>query len=70
MKDPEAAKAFEEYQEKERTLLHPKMFSKVPSEKDSLALIDLKMRLIRKYPLYVISLICSRNSSESWLPLT
>jgi len=49
-KDPEAAKAFEEYQEKERNLVTSQMFSKVPSEKDSLALIDLKMRLIRKYP--------------------
>jgi len=48
--DPEASKAFEEYQEKERSLVTAQMFSKIPSEKDSLALIDLKMRLIRKYP--------------------
>jgi cell fate (sporulation/competence/biofilm development) regulator YlbF (YheA/YmcA/DUF963 family) len=49
-KDPEAYKAFEEYQEKERNMVTAQMFSKVPSEKDSLALIDLKIRLIRKYP--------------------
>lgn len=47
--DPEAAKAFAEYQEKERNLLTAQMFSKVPSEKDTLALIDLKMRLMRKH---------------------
>lgn len=50
VKDPAASKAFEEYQEKERSLVASQMFSKVPSEKDSLALIDLKMRLMRQYP--------------------
>ena len=49
-KDPEASKAFAEYQEKERNLVTAQMFSKVPSEKDALALIDLKMRLVRKHP--------------------
>ncbi|NLP43370.1 MAG: YlbF family regulator [Peptococcaceae bacterium] len=49
-KDPFAAEAFAEYQEKERNLVASQMFSKVPSEKDSLALLDLKMRLIRQYP--------------------
>ncbi|MGI5901500.1 MAG: YlbF family regulator [Desulfitobacteriia bacterium] len=48
--DPEAAKAFAEYQEKERDLFTAQLFSKIPSEKDNLALIDLKMRLMRKYP--------------------
>lgn len=47
-KDPEAFKAFEAYREKERNLFP--MFNKVVSEKDTLALIDLKMRLIRQYP--------------------
>ncbi|HHV64378.1 MAG TPA: YlbF family regulator [Peptococcaceae bacterium] len=49
-KDPAAAKAFAEYQEKERNLVTAQMFSKIPSEKDSVALIDLKMRLMRQYP--------------------
>jgi len=48
-KDPEAAKAFEEYQEKELNLVTAQMFNVVPSEKDSLALIELKLRLIHKY---------------------
>lgn len=48
--DTEASKAFAEYQDKERNLVAAQMFSKVPSEKDSLALIELKMRLIRKHP--------------------
>lgn len=50
LNDPEASKAFEEYQEKERSMVTAQMFSKVIPEKDSLALIDLKMRLVRKYP--------------------
>lgn len=50
MKDPAAAKAFQEYQEKEQQLVAGQMFSKVPSEKESVALIDLKMRLIRQHP--------------------
>lgn len=49
-KDPAASKAFDEYQEKERSIVTAQMFSKVPSEKDTVALIDLKMRLIRQYP--------------------
>ncbi|MCG1024873.1 YlbF family regulator [Dehalobacter sp.] len=47
---PEAAKAFAAYQDKERQILTAQMFSKVVSEKDTLALIDLKMRLIKQYP--------------------
>jgi cell fate (sporulation/competence/biofilm development) regulator YlbF (YheA/YmcA/DUF963 family) len=48
--DPQASKAFDEYQEKESSLTAAQMLGKVPSEKESLALIDLKMRLINKYP--------------------
>jgi len=48
--EPSSSKAFDEYQEKERNMLTSQMFSKVPSEKESLALIDLKMRLMRQYP--------------------
>ncbi len=49
-KDPAAQKAFEEYQEKEKSLVTAQMFSKVVPEKDSLALIDLKMKLMRSHP--------------------
>jgi len=48
--DPLAGNAFDEYQEKERGLVTAQMFSNIPSEKDTLALIDLKLRLINKYP--------------------
>jgi len=48
--DPQASQAFEEYQEKERGLVMSQMFGKVPNEKENLALIDLKMRLIRQHP--------------------
>ena len=53
-KNPEASKAFEEYQEKERNLVTSQMFSKVVPEKDTIALIDLKMKLMRNHP-------CIRN---------
>lgn len=49
-KDPAAQKAFEEYQEKEKNLVTAQMFSKVVPEKESLALIDLKMKLMRNHP--------------------
>lgn len=49
-KDPEAYKAFQEYQEKESSLVASQMFSKVVPEKESLALIDLRMSLMKKYP--------------------
>jgi cell fate (sporulation/competence/biofilm development) regulator YlbF (YheA/YmcA/DUF963 family) len=48
-KDPQASKAFDEYQERESSLVAAQMLSKVPPEKDALALIDLKMRLINRY---------------------
>lgn len=49
-KDPEAHKAFQEYQQKEQSLVTSQMFSKVVPEKDTLALIDLKMKLMRNHP--------------------
>lgn len=48
--DSESAKAFASYQEKERQILTAQMFSKVVPEKETLALIDLKMRLAKQYP--------------------
>ncbi|MDA8227299.1 MAG: YlbF family regulator [Desulfitobacterium hafniense] len=49
--DPETKEAFMQYQEKERQLVATQMLSKVVPEKESLALIDLKVRLMNKYPL-------------------
>lgn len=49
--DPDAAAAFSQYQEKERQLVASQMLSKVVPEKESLALIDLRVRLIGKHPL-------------------
>jgi len=49
--DPETNEAFLQYQEKERQLVTTQMISKVVPEKDALALIDLKIRLINKHPL-------------------
>lgn len=49
--DEESRAAFLQYQEKEGHLLSAQMISKVISEKESLALIELKSRLINKYPL-------------------
>ncbi|MDI6813138.1 MAG: YlbF family regulator [Desulfitobacteriaceae bacterium] len=43
--------AFTQYQDKERQLLTAQMISKVIPEKDALALIDLKIRLMNRYPL-------------------
>ena len=51
MADPLSQEAFIQYQEKERGLVTTQMISKVVPEKDSLALIDLKIRLMNKYPL-------------------
>ncbi|MFA6808386.1 MAG: YlbF family regulator, partial [Eubacteriales bacterium] len=48
--DDNTSKAFQEYQEKERNLLSSQMFGKIIPEKESLALIDLKVRLMSKYP--------------------
>lgn len=51
MGDSESKEAFSQYQEKERTIVTTQMISKVIPEKESLALIDLKIRLMNKYPL-------------------
>lgn len=51
MADPQSQEAFSQYQEKERNLVTAQMLSKVVPEKESLAMIDLKVRLINKYPL-------------------
>ena len=51
MADPEAREAFQQYQDKERQLVTAQMISKVVPEKEALALIDLQVRLINKYPL-------------------
>jgi len=48
--DPEAKAAFAEYQEKAQRLLSAQLLNKVVPEKDALALIDLKVRLMNKYP--------------------
>ncbi|MFZ3102257.1 MAG: YlbF family regulator [Desulfitobacteriaceae bacterium] len=49
--DPQSSGDFAQYQEKERQLVAAQMLSKVVPEKDALALIDLKIRLMNKYPL-------------------
>ncbi|KLU59447.1 hypothetical protein CEB3_c44330 [Peptococcaceae bacterium CEB3] len=49
--DPETREAFAKYQEKEKQLVATQMISKVVPEKEALALIDLKIRLMNKYPL-------------------
>ncbi|OLN32112.1 YlbF family regulator [Desulfosporosinus metallidurans] len=51
MADPLSQEAFGQYQEKERGLVTTQMLSKVIPEKESLALLDLKIRLMNKYPL-------------------
>lgn len=51
MADPPTQEAFLQYQEKERQLVATQMISKVIPEKDALALVDLKIRLMNKYPL-------------------
>jgi len=51
MADPISKEAFAKYQEKERGLVTTQMISKVVPEKETLALLDLKVRLINKHPL-------------------
>ena len=51
MADQKSKGAFGQYQEKERAIVTAQMISKVIPEKDSLALIDLKIHLMNKYPL-------------------
>ncbi|AHF08000.1 YlbF family regulator [Desulfitobacterium metallireducens] len=49
--DQEANESFLQYQEKERQIVTTQMISKVVPEKESLALIDLKIRIMNKHPL-------------------
>ena len=51
MADPPSKEAFTQYQEKERGLVTTQMISKVVPEKETLALLDLKVRLMNKHPL-------------------
>lgn len=51
MADPISKEAFGHYQEKERGLVTTQMISKISPEKETLALLDLKVRLINKHPL-------------------
>ncbi|MDR3541213.1 MAG: YlbF family regulator [Desulfosporosinus sp.] len=51
MADPLSQEAFSQYQDKERGLVTTQMISKIVPEKDSLALLDLKIRLMNKHPL-------------------
>jgi len=51
MADPLSQEAFIQYHEKERGLVTTQMLSKIIPEKESLALIDLKIRLMNKHPL-------------------
>ena len=51
MADPLSQEAFTQYQDKERGLVTTQMISKVVPEKESLALLDLKIRLMNKHPL-------------------
>lgn len=57
MADPQSKEAFLQYQEKERGLVTTQMISKVVPEKESLALIDLKIRLMNKHPLIKVYFI-------------
>ena len=51
MADGPSKEAFMQYQEKERQLVATQMISKVIPEKEALALVDSKIRLMNKYPL-------------------
>ena len=51
MADPLSQEAFKQYQDKERGIMTTQMISKVVPEKESLALLDLKIRLMNKHPL-------------------
>jgi cell fate (sporulation/competence/biofilm development) regulator YlbF (YheA/YmcA/DUF963 family) len=51
MADSASREAFSQYQEKERGIVTTQMISKVVPEKESLSLLDLKIKLMNKYPL-------------------
>lgn len=61
MADTQSREAFSQYQEKERGIVTTQMISKVIPEKESLALIDLKIRLINKYPLIKTYFVQQQN---------
>ncbi|WP_407306717.1 YlbF family regulator [Desulfosporosinus sp. SB140] len=61
MADPQSKEAFSQYQEKERNLVTAQMISKVVPEKESLALLDLKVRLMNKYPLIKTYFVQQQN---------
>lgn len=61
MADPLSQEAFSQYQEKERGIITSQMLSKVIPEKESLALLDLKVRLINKYPLIKAYFVQQQN---------
>ncbi|WP_088188299.1 YlbF family regulator [Desulfosporosinus sp. FKA] len=61
MADPQSKEGFIEYQEKERNLVTAQMISKVVPEKESLALLDLKVRLMNKYPLIKTYFVQQQN---------
>lgn len=49
--DAEASESFMKYQEKEQQIATTQMISKVVPEKEALALIDLRIRIMNKHPL-------------------
>ncbi|AFQ46101.1 YlbF family regulator [Desulfosporosinus meridiei] len=51
MADPASKEAFAQYQEKERGIVTTQMISKIAPEKDTISLLDLKVRLMNRYPL-------------------
>ncbi|MBC2721727.1 YlbF family regulator [Desulfosporosinus sp.] len=61
MADPKSKEAFAQYQEKERGLVTTQMISKVVPEKESLALLDLKVRLMNKHPLIKAYFVQQQN---------
>ncbi|SHH32197.1 YlbF family regulator [Desulfosporosinus lacus] len=61
MADPMSKEAFVQYQEKERGLVTTQMLSKIVPEKDTLALLDLKVRLMNKHPLIKAYFVQQQN---------
>ena len=61
MADPVSKEAFAQYQEKERGLVTTQMISKVVPEKETIALLDLKVRLMNKHPLIKAYFVQQQN---------
>ncbi len=61
MADPPSKESFIQYQEKERGIVTTQMISKVVPEKETLALLDLKVRLMNKHPLIKAYFIQQQN---------